>query len=150
MRNYLTLREIFEMLPEGICGAAQSSTFLADGPTSAPQDCHRLNDFSSNSYELGFLGRSLPSQLRVRSGESVGAQRHVRRGPSLGEATSAGAVNSRATLHALRKRPTEDDGALRRLASTPALASLTPSESNVLKYKSQVKDNSKKIGEELC
>jgi hypothetical protein len=73
------------------------------------------------------LGRFLPRQWGLCPRVLAGAQRRTRRGPSLGELTPAGADNSRGTLRTLRSdRPTMTALHLRRLESTPALASLPP------------------------
>lgn len=77
-------------------------------------------------------GQSLPRQSGLCPRASVGAQRRVRRGPSLGELAPAGVNNSRGTLHALpSERPTMTAFSSKGWNNTPALASLTPSESNV-------------------
>lgn len=128
-------------------GSGVLETFFAVGLDTDPRDDQRRNDFSSKFSELEIFGRSLSSQSALRLREWIGAQRRVRREPSLGELTSAGVNNSQATLHALRSdRPTMT-ALCQGWLNTPALASLTPSESNVVSFKVNSKIN---CGEELC
>jgi len=124
----------------------QSFAGLAGTPL---QDAVRRNDIPRKYRPNALCWIILPRQLGLCPRVSAGAQRRVRRGPSLGESTPAGADNSRGTLHALRSdRPTMTAFSCEGWLATPALASLTPSESNVLRFK--VKDNANKTGEGLC
>jgi len=109
-------------------------------------------DSSRQNIDLVSCFCFLPRQSGLRPRASVGAQRTVLRGPSLGELTPAGANNSQDTLH-VAKRPTDDDGVhLQELESTLAFALLPPSESNVLriKIKSKINFKGKNKKEELC
>lgn len=93
----------------------------------------------TNQFEriIAGCGLSLSSQSGCLR-EWIGAQGRVRRGPSLGDSTSAGAENSQATLHALRSdRPTMTAFSCEGWPNTPALASLTSSESSVLVSRSK-------------
>lgn len=101
----------------------------------------RAHDLLENEHlDSDHSGRLLPRQLRLRLGVWVGAKRRVRRGPSLGDSTSAGAENSQATLHVLQsERPTMTALLQQELGITLAFAVLTPSESNVVR--SKIKSN---------
>jgi len=128
-------------------GLGQVGNFLcrwSQPPTRRISD-HRQNvtlEKIDPCIDAGFM---LASQRGLRLGGLLGAQRRVRRCPSLGDLTPAGAKNSQGKLHASQSdRPTMT--ALRRLENTPASALLPPSESNVLRIKIKSKIN---CGEEL-
>jgi hypothetical protein len=121
----------------------------AKRPPTPPNLNHPLGFLANdNLHQFEFCsaqGRFLPRQSGLCPRVSVGAQRRVRRGPSLGEATPAGAVNSRGALHALQSdRPTMTAFSCEGWKSTPALASLSPSQSNVLRFKVKCKNKSGK------
>lgn len=78
---------------------------LAEIPGTRQPNESRLNDTLQTIRSVRHCWDFLPSQSALRLRELVGASRRVRRGPSLGELTSAGANNSRVALHAA-KRPT--------------------------------------------
>lgn len=75
---------------------------------------------------------AIAASIRIEPESAAGASRRVSRGASLGETTSAGAVNSQRTLHAAKA--TDDDGipTLRRqrVGFIPRLC-LTPSDSGI-------------------
>ena len=79
----------------------------------------------------------LASQSALWLRELPGAKRRVRRGPSLGDSTSAGAENSQSDLHTV-KRPIDDGILSLTLAETtlyPVFALLPPESSILFKNK---------------
>jgi len=97
----IVLTERFEGGPAGLTFAGSPAPPFKIFPDDPAHDLHKQFGLEAN-------GRSLPSQLGLCLGELAGASGRVRRGPSLGDSTSAGAENSQATLHVDKSR--EDDG----------------------------------------
>lgn len=106
---------------------------LAESASPPDHDLERDSADITKQFDHVNASPLLPSQWGLCPRGLVGADRRVRRGPSLGELTPAGASNSRVTLHA--DQATDDEGILslrlfRNRSLTP-IFSFTPSDSGM-------------------
>lgn len=113
--------------------SGRRGSFLADTASPPNHDLERVSAEIHKQFGIYADGPLLPSQWGLCPRGLVGADRRVRRGPSLGELTPAGASNSQVTLHS--DQATDDEGILslrlfRNRSLTP-IFSFTPSDSGM-------------------